>query len=412
MLYLKTPLSNSEMNPRLETLREYPFQRLSRLLDGVNPPADKSRILMSLGEPRHAPPEFIHDILASGGELLSGYPVTRGDSDLRVAISDWLIRRFNLPPDSVDPDRHILPTSGSREAIFSFIQAAVGRKAHGQARVVMPNPFYQIYEGAALMAGATPYFLNTLEENDWLPALDQVPDTIWEQTQLLILCSPDNPTGAVIPADVYEQVLDLADRFDFIVAADECYCELYRDENTPPPGLLEVAAASGRDDFERCIVFHSLSKRSNLPGLRSGFVAGDATLIDAYFKYRTYHGCVPNRLTQAISTAAWQDDDHVIRNRAVYRDKFTAVIEILEPVMKLNAPSAGFYLWPETPQDDESFTRGLCEAENVVTLPGRYLARDTASTNPGNNRVRMALVAEPEVCTEAAMRIRHFVESL
>ena len=305
----------------------------------------------------------------------------------------------------------MLPTSGSREAIFSFIQAAVGRKTHRQTRVVMPNPFYQIYEGAALMAGATPYFLNSLERNNWLPGLHEVPDDIWQDTQLLLLCSPDNPTGAVVPDELYQQALELADRFDFIIAADECYCELYRDEDRPPPGLLQVAAANGREDYERCIVFHSLSKRSNLPGLRSGFVAGDATLIDAYFKYRTYHGCVPNRLTQEISTAAWQDDEHVIRNRAVYRDKFAAVIEILDPVMKLNTPDAGFYLWPETPMDDETFTRSLFATQNVITLPGRYLARDTMNTNPGINRVRMALVAEPEVCTEAAMRIRHFVES-
>jgi N-succinyldiaminopimelate aminotransferase len=400
------------MNPRLDTLREYPFQRLNRLLSGVEPPAGKSRILMSLGEPRHAPPEFIHDILANGGELLSGYPVTRGEAELREAIRGWLERRFSLAAGSVDPERHILPTSGSREAIFSFIQAAVGRKSHNQARVVMPNPFYQIYEGATLMAGATPYFLNTLAQNNWLPVLDQVPDSVWQATQLLLLCSPDNPTGTVVPAETYRQVLELSDRYGFIVAADECYCELYRDEHNPPVGLLQVAADTGRDGFDRCIVFHSLSKRSNLPGLRSGFVAGDANLIDAYFSYRTYHVCVPNRLTQAISTAAWQDDEHVIRNRAVYRDKFTAVIGILDPVMQLNSPAAGFYLWPETPLDDESFTRRLCAAENVVTLPGRYLARDTASTNPGNNRVRMALVAEPEVCTEAAIRIRRFVESL
>ena len=398
------------MNPRLETLREYPFQRLARLLRGVDAPQDKSKILMSLGEPRHAPPEFIHDILANGGSLLSGYPVTRGEPDLREAIAGWLKRRFGLPATSIDPERHILPTSGSREAIFSFIQAAVGRRAHSQTRVAMPNPFYQIYEGATLMAGGLPYFLNTLEENDWLPRLDTVPDAVWEQTQLLLLCSPDNPTGAVIPAETYRQALELAERHDFIIAADECYCELYRDESMPPPGLLQVAAETGNDKYERCIVFHSLSKRSNLPGLRSGFVAGDASLIDDYFKYRTYHGCVPNRLTQAISTVAWNDDEHVALNRAVYRDKFNTAIRILEPVLELNKPTAGFYLWPQTPVDDETFARDLYAAEHVVTLPGSYLARDTATGNPGNNRVRMALVAEPETCSEAARRIRRFIE--
>lgn len=398
------------MNPRLDALQEYPFQRLGRLLANAAAPEGKSKILMSLGEPRHAPPDFIHDILASGGELLSGYPVTRGETNLRTAIAGWLVRRFGLPDESIDPERHVLPTSGSREAIFSFIQAAVGRRAHSHTRVAMPNPFYQIYEGATLMAGGTPYFLNTLEENDWLPDLDRVPDEIWDQTQLLLLCSPDNPTGAVIPAETYRHALDLAERHDFIVAADECYCELYRDESSPPAGLLQVAADSGNDGYERCIVFHSLSKRSNLPGLRSGFVAGNADLLDAYFKYRTYHGCVPNRLTQAISTAAWNDDEHVALNRDVYRDKFSTAIEILEPVLKLNSPAAGFYLWPQTPQDDETFARDLYAAEHVVTLPGRYLARDTANGNPGRNRVRMALVAEPEICAEAARRIRSFIE--
>jgi len=259
------------------------------------------------------------------------------------------------------------------------------------------------------MAGATPYFLNSIEENDWQPQLDKVPEHIWRETQLLILCSPDNPVGSVIPAEIYTRVLSLADRYDFIVAADECYSELYRDESTPPVGLLQVATEQERNDFERCIVFHSLSKRSSLPGLRSGFVAGDSKIIDAYFKYRTYHGCVPNRLTQAISTAAWDDDEHVVQNRAVYRDKFTAVIDILQPVLKLNQPAAGFYLWPETPINEEEFSRRLFQNEHVVTLPGTYLARDTLDGNPGKNRIRIALVAEQQECIEAAKRIRKFV---
>jgi len=236
-----------------------------------------------------------------------------------------------------------------------------------------------------------------------------VPASVWQDTQLLILCSPDNPTGSVIPIDIYREVLELADRYNFIVAADECYSELYRDENKPPAGLLQVAAAEGRTGFERCIVFHSLSKRSNLPGLRSGFVAGDSNIINAYFKYRTYHGCVPNRLTQAISVVAWDDDEHVIRNRAVYRDKFNTVIGILDPVMKLNNPPAGFYLWPETPINEEEFSRSLFLNENVMTLPGTYLARDTVSGNPGKNRVRIALVAELDECIESAERIREFI---
>ncbi|HEC26884.1 MAG TPA: succinyldiaminopimelate transaminase [Gammaproteobacteria bacterium] len=397
------------MNSRLDDLKEYPFQRLNRLLTDIEAPSKNERIMLSLGEPKHAPPPFIHDLLAKGGHLLSGYPGTRGEEKLRESICSWLSRRFHITEGKLDPAQHVLPVSGSREAIFSFIQAAVDCSCHGPARVVMPNPFYQIYEGAAIMAGATPYFLNSIEENDWQPQLDKVPEHIWRETQLLILCSPDNPVGSVIPAEIYTRVLSLADRYDFIVAADECYSELYRDESTPPVGLLQVATEQERNDFERCIVFHSLSKRSSLPGLRSGFVAGDSKIIDAYFKYRTYHGCVPNRLTQAISTAAWDDDEHVVQNRAVYRDKFTAVIDILQPVLKLNQPAAGFYLWPETPINEEEFSRRLFQNEHVVTLPGTYLARDTLDGNPGKNRIRIALVAEQQECIEAAKRIRKFV---
>ena len=397
------------MNSRLDKLQEYPFQRLNRLLDGLHAPADKQKIMLSLGEPKHEPPSFIHDILANGGHLLAGYPGTRGEKDLRVSICNWLSRRFSIKQELLDPARHVLPVSGSREALFSFIQATVDRSKHGPARVVFPNPFYQIYEGATIMAGAMPYFLNSSEENNWLPQLDAVPESIWQETQLLILCSPDNPTGAVIPAEVYKHALELAERYDFIIAADECYSELYRDENKPPAGLLQVAIEQGNTNFEHCIVFHSLSKRSNLPGLRSGFVAGESNIIDAYFKYRTYHGCVPNRLTQTISVAAWDDDDHVIQNRAVYRDKFTAVIDILQDVLKLNNPAAGFYLWPETPINEEEFSQKLFQHENIVTLPGTYLARDTINGNPGKNRIRIALVAELQECIEAAERIRDFV---
>ena len=267
------------MNSRLEKLQEYPFQRLSHLLSGLNPPAEKTRIMLSLGEPKHEPPEFIHSILENGGHLLAGYPVTRGDDDLRESICRWLGRRFLIDDSQLDPARHVLPVSGSREAIFSFIQAAVDRSGHDAPRVVMPNPFYQIYEGATIMAGATPYFLNSIEENNWLPQLDRVPVDTWRNTQLLILCSPDNPTGTVIPADTYCKVLELADRYDFIIAADECYSELYRDEDSPPVGLLQVAADQGREDFQRCIVFHSLSKRSNLPGCAPGLLSATAALL-------------------------------------------------------------------------------------------------------------------------------------
>jgi len=397
------------MNPRLDELKEYPFQRLARLLSAVETDTKKEKIMLSLGEPKHAPPDFIHDILSNGGQYLSGYPGMRGENDLRVSICNWLSHRYQISTGKLDPNRHVLPVSGSREALFSFIQAAVGRQKHKPARVIMPNPFYQIYEGATIMAGGTPFFQNSIEENDWQPDPDKVPAPVWQETQLLIFCSPDNPTGAVMPTETYIKALKLADTHDFIVVADECYSELYRDENSPPVGLLQVASEQGRDDFARCIVFNSLSKRSNLPGLRSGFVAGDSKIIDAYLKYRTYHGSVPNRLTQAISTVAWENDEHVVKNRAVYRDKFTAVIDILDPVLRLNHPAAGFYLWPETPINDEEFCRQLYQQENVVTLPGTYLARDAHDGNPGENRIRIALVAEKQECIEAAERIRRFI---
>lgn len=396
------------MNPDLNRLQPYPFQKLARLKEGITPPGDRPHIALSVGEPKHAAPDFVAPTLAEAVGGLSVYPLTRGEPTLREAISDWATRRFTLK--GLDPSSQVLPVNGTREALFAFAQAVIDDTK--DAVVISPNPFYQIYEGAALLAGARPYFVDCRADTGLRPDWSSVPDSIWEHCQLLYLCSPGNPTGAVIPQAELQQLITLADRHDFIIASDECYSELYPDETNPPVGLLQACAAMGRDDYRRCLVFHSLSKRSNLPGLRSGFVAGDAALLEQFFMYRTYHGCAMPLHHQQISIAAWRDEQHVLANRQLYRDKFDAVLEILSPVMNVSRPDAGFYLWPETPIDDESFAQRLFAGENVTVLPGSYLSRETDHGNPGRNRVRMALVATLDECVEAAGRIRRFVETL
>lgn len=396
------------MNPHLAQLQPYPFERLAKLLAGTKA-APKSAILWSIGEPKHEAPPFIADIIAREIGGLSSYPLTIGEGDLREAICDWLKVRFKLSLDSISKDKNILPCNGSREALFAFVQAAV--KPGPDALVLMPNPFYQIYEGAALLAGAQPYFLN-VDPQTLLPDFDSVPEAIWQQCQILIICTPGNPTGAVMPAEQIEKLVKLADQYDFILASDECYSELYPDESKPPVGLLEVSASMGREDYKRCIVFHSLSKRSNLPGMRSGFIAGDADIIAQFKLYRTYHGCAMSPPFQKASTAAWRDEEHVIANRVLYRQKFTAVLATIAPVMKVAPAQGAFYLWPETNIDDTEFTRLLFARENLTVVPGTYLSRPAHGTNPGANRVRMALVAPLEECIEGAQRLRSFVESL
>jgi N-succinyldiaminopimelate aminotransferase len=333
--------------------------------------------------------------------------MSKGIPELRQAIAEWLSRRFALPPGSIDPDRHVLPAAGTREALFAFAQAVIDRSR--PALVVAPNPFYQIYEGAALLAGATPHFLPCLRENGYLPDFDAVPAKIWDDCQLLYLCSPGNPTGAVMPQAGLERLIELAERHDFVIASDECYSEIYFDETAPPPGLLQAAAALGNTDYRRCVVFHSLSKRSNAPGLRSGFVAGDATLLAGFLRYRTYHGCALPLQHQHASIAAWRDEDHVRENRRLYREKFDAVLAILDGCLDVVRPEAAFYLWPRVPGSDEDFARDLYAAQNVTVLPGRYLSREAGGANPGAGHVRMALVAAPDECLEAARRIREFV---
>ena len=396
------------MNHALTQLQPYPFEKLRALLAGAQPPADKRPIALSIGEPKHKSPDFVAQALASNLDQLAVYPTTLGIPALREAIAAWCERRFGVPSGWLDAARHVLPVNGTREALFAFTQTVVNREARGL--VVSPNPFYQIYEGAALLAGAEPHYLPCLEDNGFNPDFDAVPADIWQRCQILFLCSPGNPTGALVPMEQLKKLIALADKHDFVIAADECYSELYFDEENPPPGLLSACAELGRSDFKHCVVFHSLSKRSNLPGLRSGFVAGDADILKAFLLYRTYHGCAMPVQTQLASIAAWQDEAHVRANRDQYRAKYDAVLEILQPVLDVQRPDGSFYLWAKTPGDDTTFTRELFAREHVTVVPGSYLSREVNGENPGAGRIRMALVAPLAECIEAAQRIRHFLQ--
>ncbi len=398
------------MNPLLSQLQPYPFERLRQLFAGVTPPASYSPVSLGMGEPRHATPPFIKEALVAGLDGLANYPATAGEPRLREAFTGWLARRYGL---AMDPATQVLPINGSREALFAFAQTVIDPSG-GDAMVVCPNPFYQIYEGAALLAGATPYFAPSDPTRNFAVDWDSVPDAVWQRTQLLFVCSPGNPTGAVMPLAEWEKLFALSDRHGFVIASDECYSEIYfRDE--PPLGGLEAAAKLGRSDFRRLLSFTSLSKRSNVPGLRSGFVAGDAALVKSFLLYRTYHGSAMGPAVQNASIAAWGDESHVIDNRALYREKFAQVTPLLEPVMDVRLPDAGFYLWagvpPQLGLSDTEFARGLLAQYNVTVLPGSYLAREVAGTNPGAQRVRMALVAETSECVEAARRIVQFIQS-
>ncbi|HEX7416608.1 MAG TPA: succinyldiaminopimelate transaminase, partial [Steroidobacteraceae bacterium] len=363
---------------------------------------------MSIGEPQHPAPPFLLEALQQNLAQLGRYPTTLGLAGLREAAARWLERRFRLPAGAVDAARMVLPVNGTREALFGFVQAAVEPAA--DALVAMPNPFYQIYEGAALLAGTQPHYLDTTPATRYLPNLEAVAPDIWRRCQVLFLCSPGNPTGAVLSRAYLEEALALAERYDFLIAADECYADLYLDERVPPPGLLEAAYASGRRSFERCIVFHSLSKRSSVPGLRSGFVAGDPRLLARFLLYRTYQGGAMPVPTQLASIAAWSEDAHAAQNRGLYREKFACVLPILAPVLDVRQPDGGFYLWPDVGRDDAAFCRELFAAQNLTLLPGSFIARDTSAGNPGRARVRISLVAPLPQCEEAAWRIRHFIE--
>ncbi len=397
------------MNPSLALLKPYPngceccWPTASRL-------QIKKLIGLQIGEPRHAAPAFVAQALMENLHGLGKYPLTIGTPELRQTIAAWLTRRFHLPATSVNADNMVIPVTGTREALFAFVQAVINRSTHHKPAVLMPNPFYQIYEGATLLADAEPVFLNAIEENSFLPDLESVSSETWGRCQLLFLCSPGNPTGSVMSLEYFKRALQLAEQYDFVIASDECYSEIYLDESQPPIGLLQAAASIGNTAFKRCVVFHSLSKRSSVPGLRSGFVVGDADILKSFLLYRTYHGCAMPLPTQAVSTLAWRDETHVIDNRRLYQQKFATVLPILEPVMDVYAPTAGFYLWPKV-DDDETFTRELFEQQDVMVLPGSYLSRPTPQGDPGKGRLRISLVATVDECREAALRIRDFVAS-
>lgn len=390
------------MNPDLALLHPYPFEKLAALFSDLTPPAHLSNIALSIGEPKHAAPEFVKQALIDNLAHLSSYPASKGLLSLRQAIATWLTQRFHLA--QINAETEVLPVSGTREALFSFVQAMIDRTQ--PSYVVMPNPFYQIYEGAAFLAGATPYFVNCSAENDYLGDFEAVPTQVWQQTQLLFICTPGNPTGAVMPEAKIRRLIELSDQYDFIIASDECYSELYFEQ--APIGLLEVCANMGRHDYKNCVVFHSLSKRSNLPGLRSGFVAGDAQLLAPYLKYRTYHGAAMPVQHQLASIAAWQDEAHVEANRVLYRQKFDLFLHELGDRLPLKKPDAGFYFWLPV-EDDEAFARKLYAEANITVLAGRYLSRDTPTGNAGKNHVRMALVADLAQCEQAIERLKNIL---
>lgn len=395
------------MNPDLQRLQPYPFQKLAALFREVHANPDYRAISLSIGEPKHATPQFIRDALAENLDGLANYPTTAGSDMLRSTIASWIAARYGIP--SPDAKAQVLPVNGSREALFAFAQAVIDRTKNNPV-VVCPNPFYQIYEGAAFLAGATPHFLNSLPEDDFALNLAQLKEEVWKRTQLIYVCSPGNPTGRVMPLAEWKTLFEMSDRYGFVIASDECYSEIYFSEQ--PLGALQAAQQLGRTDYKNLVVFSSLSKRSNVPGMRSGFVAGDAGVIDRFALYRTYHGSAMNPAIQAASIAAWKDEAHVAENRRMYMEKFAKVLEMLKPVLPVKMPDAGFYFWVRTPIPDTRFAQSLYRDYNVAVLPGSYLARSAQGINPGENFVRLALVASTEETVEGAQRIAKFVTTL
>jgi N-succinyldiaminopimelate aminotransferase len=427
------------VNPNINQLQSYPFQKLRDLFKGVKPSSAHQAINLSIGEPKHATPAFISQALTDNLAGLANYPTTQGSEALRLSIANWIARRYNVPmPDIAS---QVVPVNGSREALFAFAQAVidtngrdrfplpcpppqVGEGDEDSLRekivnspapiVISPNPFYQIYEGAALLAGAEPWYLNTTPENAYSMDFAGVPDEIWQRTQLVYVCSPGNPTGKVMKLEDWKFLFELSDRYQFVIASDECYSEIYPDEAHPPLGGLEAAVQLGRSNYKRLVMFSSLSKRSNVPGMRSGFVAGDAEIMEKFLLYRTYQGCAMNPAVQAASAAAWNDEAHVAENRRLYREKFAAVTAILREENRLGVeePDAAFYLWLKVPGSDSTFAQGLYRDYNVTLLPGSFLAREANGVNPGEGFVRLALVAPLEACVEAAHRINEFITHL
>ena len=399
-------MTKNTLNPNLNLLQPYPFQRLRDLFAGTTPNPAFKPINLSIGEPKQATPKLIIDALVNNLAGLANYPTTVGSLALRTAISQWIARRYNLP--APNPETSILPVNGSREALFAFAQVVIDRTKN-KPIVISPNPFYQIYEGAAFLAGAEPYFLNTTPENGHAMDFEQVPADILNRTQLVYVCSPGNPSGKVMNLAQWKTLFELSDQYDFVIAADECYAEIYFDEANPPLGALQAAHQLGRD-YKNLVVFSSLSKRSNVPGMRSGFVVGDASIIEAFTLYRTYHGCAMSPVVQAASETAWNDDAHVIENRQLYAEKFKTVTPMLSGVLEVEMPDAAFYLWVKIKnpaETDTSFALKLYRDLNITTLPGSYLAREVSGVNPGKNFIRLALVASLEECVEAANRIQH-----
>jgi len=394
------------MNPSINELHPYPFEKLAKLLADITPNKDLELIKLTIGEPQHPAPQFVLDTLTQNLDKVSKYPGTKGTPELRQSIANWASKRFQL--SQLDPDTQVLPVTGTREALFAITQTLVD-STKPNATVISPNPFYQIYEGATILAGAKLHFLAGNPEQNYKIDYTDISDEVWQDTQILFTCSPNNPNGYVTTLEDYEFLLKKSAEFDFTIIADECYSEIYFDENTKPTGLLEACQRLDNPEYKNCLVFHSLSKRSNLPGLRSGFVAGDADILASFLLYRTYHGCAMALQTQMTSISAWNDEEHVLENRNLYREKFEQVLEILTPVMKVSKPDAGFYLWPQLDMDDEVFCQKLYQEEAVLVLPGRYLAREVEGINPAKNHVRMALVATTQDCVEAASRIKRFM---
>ena len=403
------------MNPDLDLLQPYPFEKLNKLKSEVEPNDQLDHIALSIGEPKHNMPSFAREALISHIDKVSNYPTTKGLPELRISISEWAINRFQL--ESLDTETQILPVNGTREALFAFTQAVIDKNSTHKAAVLMPNPFYQIYEGACLLAGAEPIYLNCLKENNYLPVLEEVDEQTWQRCQLFFICTPGNPTGAICDSAYFKKLITLSDKYNFIIASDECYSELYFDESKPPIGLLQACAEIGRSDYKNCVVFHSLSKRSNLPGMRSGFCAGDATVLENFLKYRTYHGCAMPIQHQLTSIAAWQNEEHVKENRVLYREKFNLFKKILDDTMEITIPPASFYLWPKVPtsatiKNEQDFAKALFAKQNITVLPGSFLGRNSCGINPGSGHIRMALVATVEECTQAAQRIKDFIETM
>jgi N-succinyldiaminopimelate aminotransferase len=402
------------MNSNLNKLQPYPFEKLTKLTSQIETNSSFKNISLAIGEPKHPTPKIIKEALHSNLDELSRYPTTRGTDSLRNACGNWIRNRFQLAEENLDSNYNVLPVNGTREALFAFAQCIT--EPATKPVVLIPNPFYQIYEGAALLAGAEPIYYDCTVTDGDIPALWNISDKIWNRCQLLYICTPGNPTGEVTPGNTLKKLIDYSNKYSFVIASDECYSEIYSPSVTPPNGLLHHAQEMGNDAFQNCMAFYSLSKRSNAPGLRSGFVAGSKALIEQFFSYRTYHGCAMPLPTQAASVAAWSDESHVDVNRQKYADKFNAVLDILQPVLPSKRPDAGFYLWPKLPEafplNEIEFCKTLYSKKSVLTLPGSFLARPVNGYNPGENRVRLALVAELAECKEAAQRIRDLLKEL